>query len=114
MSSLSLISTELWAIKKRENHTFLAPNRVPAKTMAKPETLHAFTKNQSCRAIKALRKELSYDAIGQRVSELRIFEKFNFQNFPIFQNHKSVNFGRRDSVRLLAYAQWSYHATRTQ
>ena len=79
--------------KTRKSH-FFAPNRVPAKIMAKPAKLHSFTKNQSCKAIKALRIELLYDPVGQRVSELRIFEKFNFQNFPIFQNHKSVNFGR--------------------
>ena len=66
------------------------------------------------RAMKTLRNELLYDTVGQGVSEMRIFKKCKFFNFFNFWNPKSVNFDRRESVQLLADAQWSYYATRTQ
>ena len=63
--------------------------------------------------MKTLRNELLYDTVGQGVSEMRIFKKIKFFNFFNIRNPKSVNFDRRESVQLLADAQWSYYATRT-
>ena len=60
-----------------------------------------------------LRYEHLQGIVGQRVSELRIFEKYFFKHFLNFKNRKSVNFGRRESVQLLADAQWSYYGRRT-
>ena len=62
--------------------------------------------------MKTLRNELLYDTVGQGVSEMQIFKKFKFFNFFNIRNPKSVNFDRRESVQLLADAQWSYYATR--
>ena len=62
---------------------------------------------QGGRGIKKVWYELLQDLVGQAVSELQIFEIYNFLIFFTFFNSKSVNFGRRESIQVFVDAQWS-------